>query len=89
MARYHCPFCSNSYQLHIENEKGKMICGHCGDELVQRRIIGPVRIFSLIIVIVLLSPVITSLFIILNEHKKQEAIQDDPLLACIALYYRS
>ena len=87
MVRYHCPFCSSKYQLHIENDKGKMICGHCGDDLIEVPILGPVKFFSIIIILAFLTPSFATLFLLLKPQNKHERREDYSLIISRPLNY--
>ena len=72
MNRYYCPYCSKRYQFHKQGADGTMICGQCGDPLLLAPLIKVNQIFSLILVIAFISPMIVMIFFIFKQPNKQQ-----------------
>ena len=72
MTRYHCPYCSTRYQIHIERADGVMVCGQCGDPLTKIPFIKPTQIFALIAAFSFTTPLIVMIFtFVQNQNKTQ------------------
>ncbi len=56
MSKYFCPYCNSKYQFENMNNKGKLLCGLCGEEMVKKSFINIKQIVSLIIVATLTLP---------------------------------
>ncbi len=70
MTRYFCPYCLPSQQTYKMRDDGVMICGECGDPLVEFNRVDFKRIFSLIVVGVFLAPLIVLVFAFIQDHKR-------------------
>ncbi len=58
MRQFYCPYCSPRYQFHKLRSDGVLICGQCGDPLVQKTLIKPTQVFALIAVTAFIAPFI-------------------------------
>ena len=68
MVKYYCPYCNPKYQFEKQNQKGTLICGLCGEDLVKKPIIRINQIIALIAVASLILPLIyTFIFLIKNQ----------------------
>ena len=68
MSRYYCPYCNSKYQFKSISNKGKILCGLCGEEMIKKSFINIKQIISLIIVITFVLPLFyTLLFSIINK----------------------
>ena len=77
MSKYYCPYCSPLYQIHRQRSDGVMICGQCGDPLVRVKFIKPTQIFALIAAIAIISPLIVTLIVFIQEQNRE--FQTKPL----------
>ena len=50
MSKYFCPYCNSKYQFKSISNKGKLLCGLCGEEMIKKSFINIKQIVSLIIV---------------------------------------
>ena len=68
MVKYYCPYCNPKYQFEKQNQKGSLICGLCGEDLVKKPIIRLNQIIAFIAIASLLLPLIyTFIFIIKSQ----------------------
>ena len=68
MVRYYCPFCNPKYQFQKQSQKGTLICGLCGEDLVKKPLIRLNQIIALVAASSLLLPLIyTFIFLIKNQ----------------------
>ena len=68
MIKYYCPYCNPKYQFEKQNQKGTLICGLCGEDLVKKPFIRLNQIIAFIAVASLLLPLIyTFIFLIKNQ----------------------
>ena len=68
MVKYYCPYCNPKYQFENQTQKGTLICGLCGEDLVKKPIIRLNQIIAFIAVGSLLLPLIyTFIFLIKNQ----------------------
>ena len=68
MSRYYCPYCNSKYQFKSISNKGKILCGLCGEEMIKKSFVNIKQIISLIIVITFVLPLFyTLLFSIINK----------------------
>ena len=72
MTRYHCPFCSPRYQIHIERSDGVMICGQCGDPLNKLPFIKATQVFAFIVASVFVTPLIVMLFAFFHDSYRSQ-----------------
>ena len=56
MSKYFCPYCNSKYQFKTMNNKGKLLCGLCGEEMIKKSFINIKQIISLTIVITFVLP---------------------------------
>ena len=56
MSKYFCPYCNSKYQLKSMSNKGNILCGICGEEMIKKSFITIKQIVSLIIVATLTLP---------------------------------
>ncbi len=68
MNRYYCPYCSPIYQFHIERDDGVMICGQCGDPLVEKKIIKSKQIFAMISITAFIAPLIMMVLTFIDNN---------------------
>ena len=71
MSKYFCPYCNPKYQFISEANKGKLICGLCGEEMVKKPFINIKKIISFIIVITFVAPLFYSFLISILINRKQ------------------
>ena len=70
MSKYFCPYCNSKYQFKTMNNKGKLLCGLCGEEMIKKSLINIKQIVSLIIVATLTLPLFYTLVIsIINREQ--------------------
>ena len=68
MVKYYCPFCNPKYQIQKQSQKGTLICGLCGEDLVKKPFIRVNQIIAFIAAASLLLPLIYSfIFLIKNQ----------------------
>ena len=68
MKNYYCPYCNPKYQFHKKSTNGELICGLCGDPLVEKKLININLIIAIIASFSLLLPLIyTFIFLIKNQ----------------------
>ena len=68
MVRYYCPYCNPKYQSKKQSSKGTLICGLCGEELIQKQFIRLNQIIAFVAASSLLLPLIyTFIFLIKNQ----------------------
>ena len=70
MSKYFCPYCDYKYQLKSTGNRGKLLCGLCGEEMVKKSFINLKQIVSLIIVSSFILPFFYA-FIILIINRDQ------------------
>ena len=70
MTKYHCPYCSPRYQIHIERADGVMVCGQCGDRLIKVPFIKPTQIFALVAASAFITPLIVMIFTFVQDQNK-------------------
>ena len=56
MMKYFCPYCNSKYQFKSNSNKGKLLCGLCGEEMIKKSFINLKQIISLIIVTTFIFP---------------------------------
>ena len=70
MGKYYCPYCKPKNQFEKQTQKGSLICGLCGEDLVKKPIIRLNQIIAFIAIASLLLPLIyTFIFIIKSQIK--------------------
>ena len=68
MVSYYCPFCNPKYQFQKQSQKGNLVCGLCGEDLVKKPFIRLNQVIALVAVSSLLLPFIyTFIFLIKNQ----------------------
>ena len=68
MVNYYCPYCNPKYQLQKQSQKGTLVCGLCGEDLVKKPFIRINQIIAFIAATSLLLPLIYSfIFLIRNQ----------------------
>jgi len=68
MVMYYCPYCSTKYQFQKQPQKGKLICGLCGDSLIKKPFIRLNQIIALLAAALLLLPLMFSfIYLIKNQ----------------------
>ena len=68
MKIYYCPYCKPKYQFHKKSTTGELICGLCGDPLVEKPLIKINQIIAIIASLSLVLPLIyTFIFVIKNQ----------------------
>ena len=77
MSKYFCPYCNPKYQFDTHLNKGKLICGLCGEEMVKKSFVNIRQIISLVIVITFVFPLFYTFVISLikNKNFKDEIYQ--------------
>ena len=58
MKNYYCPYCNTKYQFHKKSTTGELICGLCGDPLIQKPLIRVNQIVAIIASLSLVLPLI-------------------------------
>ena len=56
MSKYYCPYCNFKYQFKSIRNKGKLLCGLCGEEMTKKSFVNIKQIISLTIVITFVLP---------------------------------
>ena len=75
MIKYYCPYCNSKYQFKSISNKGKLLCGLCGEEMIKKSFINIKQIISLTIVITFVLPLIyTFVLSIINKKNFKEDI---------------
>ena len=69
MSKYFCPYCNSKYQFKSMSNKGKILCGICGEEMIKKSFINIKQIISLTIVITFVLPLFYS-FVLSIINKK-------------------
>ena len=87
MSKYFCPYCNSKYQFKTINNKGKLLCGLCGEEMIKKSFINIKQIISLTIVVTFVSPLIyTFLISIINEKVlKKDIYQTSNIESMVSL----
>ena len=68
MDRYYCPYCNPKYQFQKQSQRGILICGLCGEDLVKKPYIRLTQIIALVAASSLVLPLIyTFVFLIKNQ----------------------
>ena len=68
MARYYCPYCNPKYQFQKHSQKGTLICGLCGEDLIKKPFISLKQVIALIAAASLLLPLIyTIVYLFKNQ----------------------
>ena len=68
MVRYYCPYCNPKYQFQKQSSKDTLICGLCGEDLVQKPFIRLNQIIALVAASSLFLPLTyTFIFLIKNQ----------------------
>ena len=68
MKRYYCPYCNPKYQIHEKSETGELICGLCGDPLVNKPYIKINQIIAIIAAFSFAFPLIYTLIILIKSQ---------------------
>tara|TARA_B100000212_G_scaffold316580_1_gene271589 strand:- start:89 stop:379 length:291 start_codon:yes stop_codon:yes gene_type:complete len=68
--KYFCPYCNSKYQFKSNSNKGKLLCGLCGEEMIKKSFINLKQIISLIIVTTFIFPLFYT-FVISIINRKQ------------------
>ena len=75
MIKYYCPYCNSKYQFKSLSNKGKLLCGLCGEEMIKKSFINIKQIISLTIVITFVLPLIyTFVLSIINKKDLRKDI---------------
>ena len=75
MIKYYCPYCNSKYQFKSISNKGKLLCGLCGEEMIKKSFINIKQIISLTIVITFVLPLIyTFVLSIINKKDLRKDI---------------
>tara|TARA_Y100001968_G_C19105982_1_gene594896 strand:- start:223 stop:483 length:261 start_codon:yes stop_codon:yes gene_type:complete len=72
MSRYYCPYCSSRYQFQRIRSDGCLICGHCGDLLIKKRLINSKQILGFIAAFSFLAPLILMTVFVLKDFNKDQ-----------------
>ena len=77
MIRYYCPYCNSKYQFKSISNTGKLLCGLCGEEMIQKSFLNIKQIISLTIVITFVLPLFYTLLlsIITKKDFQKDAYQ--------------
>ena len=68
MKNYYCPYCNPKYQFHKKSKNGELICGLCGEPLLNKPFIKINQIVAIVASLSLILPFIYSfIFIIKNQ----------------------
>jgi len=70
MTRYYCPFCSSRYQFHKTNCDGVLICGQCGDPLMEKPLLNSRQILGFVFASVFLAPFIFMIIFVIKDFTK-------------------
>ena len=78
MNKYFCPYCNSKYQFKTMNNRGKLLCGLCGEEMIKKSFINIKQIVSLIIVATIILPLFYTFVIsIINKKNFKKNIYQD------------
>ena len=70
MIKYYCPYCNPKYQFQKQSSKGTLICGLCGEDLLEKPFFSLKLIIAFISATSLLLPLIyTFIFLIKYQIK--------------------
>ena len=73
--KYYCPYCNSKYQFKSISNKGKLLCGLCGEEMIKKSFINIKQIISLTIVVTFVLPLIyTFVLSIINKKDLKKDI---------------
>ena len=75
MTKYHCPYCSAHYQIHIKRADGVMVCGQCGDQLIKIPFITLTQIFALLAAGAFITPLIVMILAFVQDQVKHRSKQ--------------
>ena len=75
MSKYFCPYCNSKYQFKFMSNKGQLLCGLCGEEMIKKSFINIKQIVSLIIVATITLPLFYTFVIsIINRRNFKKDI---------------
>ena len=75
MIKYYCPYCNSKYQFKSISNKGKLLCGLCGEEMIKKSFVNIKQIISLTIVLTFVMPLIyTFVLSIINKKDLKKDI---------------
>ena len=72
MSRYYCPFCSASYQFHKTRNDDVLICGICGDPLINKPILNSRRIIGVVAVSAFLAPLLIMIVFVIKDFSREK-----------------
>ena len=76
MSRYYCPFCSSHYQFHKIRSDGVLLCGLCGDPLVNKPLLNSRRIIGVIVASAFLAPLLIMAFFVIKDFTKEKLLDN-------------
>ena len=76
MPKYKCLYCSKNYQVHRKNVTEGMLCGQCGDPLVNIPLVSVTKLVALLAALAFLAPLILMVFTLFDAHNKQPPRQN-------------
>ncbi len=88
MARYYCPYCPSSNQIHKKRFDGVMVCALCGDPLVQLPLIKPTQILALIVALAFVAPLIGMISSFIQDSNKSSLKRSLPPLFVLPKHWK-
>ena len=87
MSKYYCPYCNSKCQFKSISNKGKLLCGLCGEEMIKKSFINIKQIISLTIVITFVLPLFYTfvLSIINKKDFKKDLYQNSKTVSIESL----
>tara|TARA_Y100000589_G_C26636483_1_gene420231 strand:+ start:204 stop:497 length:294 start_codon:yes stop_codon:yes gene_type:complete len=73
MRRYYCPYCNPKYQFPKEDKYSNLLCGICGEDLIQKPFIDFKKIVSLLLTLTFTSPLIyLTIFVFMKKFERNQ-----------------
>ena len=85
MSRYYCPFCSSRFPFHKNRSDGVLICGLCGDPLIEKPLLNTRRIIGLFALSAFLAPLLIMITFVINDFTKQKLPDDSDSLVLLTI----
>ena len=89
MKGFYCPYCSSKYEIHIKKPDGRLICGHCGDNLLKVPLFNLKKFLALIATTALISPLIIMFYWTIEELQRDNQGLNKEKLAKIGIAIQS
>ena len=85
MSRYYCPFCSSLYQFHKTRSDGVLICGLCGDPLVNKPLLNSRRIIGVIVASAFLAPLLIMAVFVIKDFTKEKLLDNSESIVLLTI----